>query len=118
MKINTATTNYLIPSPKAGKIGEAAGKIARQTQTEQDKLMKLYELTNGADAKTATAALKKMGFAGVKNNDDVEGHLRQLINTQQQKVNRSFETLTAFQTFMKNIHEMIMAMIRNMRLQP
>lgn len=105
------------PSIKNTDIGESAGRIAFQAQTEQNKLMKLYELTNGADAKTATAALKKMGFAGVKKDEDVEAHLRQLINTQQQKVNRSFETLTAFQTFMKNIHEMIMAMIQNMRLQ-
>lgn len=118
MKVANATTSFLTSPGTSDRIGQTAGTIARQAQTNQDTLMKLYQLTESSDPAAVTKALKDMRLPGVSKKEDIEGHLRQLINMQQQKVNRSFETLTAFQTFMKNIHEMTMAMIRNMRLQP
>lgn len=118
MKVANPTASFVTSPRNSDAIGKAAGSIARQAQTAQDTLMTLYTLTDSSDPKAVTAALDKLGFTGVSRKEDIEGHLRQLITTQQQKVNRSFEIFTAFQTFLKNIHETVMASIRNMRLQP
>jgi hypothetical protein len=120
MKIATSSlTSFLSPSISASDAEKAARTVGSRAQAEQEKLMTLYGLSSGGKSdKQINDALKALDLPPKAGPGTMQEHLRGLIDAQQQRVNRSFETLSAFQTFMKNVHEMIMNIIRNMRLQP
>ena len=94
----------------------AARNVAEKAQSEQDKLMKLYMLSGQGFNKTGAAEWSRTLGKPV-NEANWEAVLRGQMEAQGQKVNSAYQTLTAVQNILKNIHEIIMASIRNMKLQ-
>jgi GH15 family glucan-1,4-alpha-glucosidase len=93
-----------------------AKSFAEKAQSEQDKLMNLYALSGqGFNSTLAAEWSRKLGRE--VNEGNWEAVLRGQIEAQGQKVNSAYQTMTAVQNILKNIHDMIMALIRNLRLQ-
>jgi hypothetical protein len=78
--------------------------------------MNLYALSGqGFNPTLAAEWSRKLGRPVTEGN--WEAVLRGQIEAQGQKVNSAYQNLTAIQNILKNIHDMIMTSIRNMRLQ-
>lgn len=78
--------------------------------------MNLYALSGqGFNPTLAAEWSRKLGRE--VNEGNWEAVLRGQIEAQGQKVNSAYQTMTAVQNILKNIHDMIMASIRNLRLQ-
>ena len=103
-------------SERATSKETTAALVAENAQSEQDKLMKLYSLSGGGfNEQVAAEWSRELGRPVTKEN--WEAVLRGKIEAQGQKVNTAYQILTAMQNILKNIHETIMASIRNMKLQ-
>jgi hypothetical protein len=109
--------NVIQQSTSTGTRKESSARIsAEKAQSEQDKLMNLYSISGqGFNPTLAAEWSRKLGRP--VNESNWEAVLRGQIEAQGQRVNSAYQTLTAVQNILKNIHEMIMTSIRNMRLQ-
>lgn len=94
-----------------------ARSAAEKAHSAQDRLMQLYGLSGQEYSKANADKLRSLGFKGDITEKNWETVVRGQIEAQGQKVNTAFQSLTAIQNILKNIHEMIMASVRNMRLQ-
>jgi|GEM_PF-5959343 len=104
------------PTSKGTQKETYARNFAETAQSEQDKLTQLYSLSGqGYNKDVADQWSRELGRPVTK--DNWESILRGKIEAQGQKANTAYQNLTAIQNILKNIHDMIMTSIRNLRLQ-
>jgi hypothetical protein len=97
----------------------AAGEvIAGRAFKAQDELTKAYDVLGASDG-AKVSWLKQQGVKGdlaKKSSDQLDGLINSKIQRLQLGMQKAFERLSAFQEMAKNMHEILMTMIRNLKL--